>query len=158
MDIFRTFLEAGGGKLPDYSLDGYDMMPFFTGKASRSPRKMYPYLLGGLQAMRVGEWKLKVNEEYPELFNLAVDPSEQFNRAGAKPKMVKRIRQRMDKLAKRLGVKVGEFRYPSYHPGQYYTPDSYKLYNHDKYYDKQYYRTHTFKSYKQKLHTQKEKE
>jgi arylsulfatase A-like enzyme len=156
MDIFRTFLKAGGGKAPNYSLDGYDMMPFFTGKVDHSPRKAYAYLLGGLQALRVGKWKLKVNEDYPELFNLAVDPSEQFNRAGAKPKIVKRIRQRMDKLANRLGVKVGKFRYPSYHPRLYYTPESDTLYNHDQYYDEEYYKTHTFKKYKQKIERQNE--
>jgi arylsulfatase A-like enzyme len=156
LDIFRTFLKVGGGKLPDYPLDGYNMMPFFTGKVNHSPRKTYAYLLGGLQALRVGKWKLKVNEDYPELFNLAVDPSEQFNRAGAKPKIVKRIRQRMKKLAGQLGVKVGEFRYPSYHPGKYYKPDSDTLYNHEKYYDKEYYKKNTFKAYKQELRKQQE--
>jgi hypothetical protein len=130
------------------------MMPFFTGKADQSPRKTYAYILHGLQALRVGKWKLKVNEDYPELFNLAVDPGEQFNRAGAKPKIVKRIRHRMNKLARRLGVRVGKFRYPSYHPEKYYTPGSDTLYNHDEYYNEEYYKTHTFKNYKQELNKQ----
>src|SRR5699024_6394190 len=44
LDIFRTFLKVGGAKGPDYQLDGYDMMSFFTGNASQSPRKTYAYM------------------------------------------------------------------------------------------------------------------
>jgi arylsulfatase A-like enzyme len=152
MDIFRTFLEIGGGQMPRYPLDGYNMMPFFTGQVSQSPRKRYAYIVGGLQALRIGKWKLKVNKGYPGLFNLAVDPGERYNRAGAKPKIVKNMRQQMQKVAKRLGIKVNtNWRRKSYDPTKYYKPDSYKLYNHRKHYTKEYYKKNTFKAYKQTL-------
>lgn len=113
LDIFRTFLTVGGGKQPDYRLDGYNMMPFFTGKVSQPLRETYAYLLYGyLQALRVGKWKLKVNTGHAQLFDLAMDPGEHYNRAKGKPKIVKRIWQRMQKVAKRLGVKINtDFHY-----------------------------------------------
>ncbi|HLR24386.1 MAG TPA: sulfatase, partial [Fodinibius sp.] len=106
-DIYRTLLEAGGGELPEHKLDGYNIMSFLSGETEASPRGEYAYFaFGKLEAMRVGKWKLRVVREEPELFNLQADPGEQFNRAEDKPEIVRRLRQRMQKVANEAGVKV----------------------------------------------------
>jgi arylsulfatase A-like enzyme len=152
MDMFRTLLKAGGGKLPDYPLDGYNMMPFFTGKQAKSPRNTYAYIKYGLEALRVGKWKLKVNKGYPELFNLAIDPGEHYNLAGVKTKIARRIHQRMQKVARKLEIKIDtNVQYSSYNPAKYYKPNSYKLYNHRKYYTKEYYKENTYNAYRDSL-------
>ncbi len=103
-DIYRILLEAGGGQLPEHTLDGYDVMPFFTGETDTAPRREYAYFQGGqLEALRVGKWKLRVVREKPELFNLQGDPGEQFNRAEDKPEIVERLRARMEEVAKETG-------------------------------------------------------
>lgn len=107
LDIYRTFLEEGGGQLPDHPVDGYNIIPFVTGKTDQSPRKEYAYLLHGtLTALRVGPWKLKLNDERPELFNLQTDVGEKYNRAGQEPEIVNRIRQRMEEVAQELGAQL----------------------------------------------------
>lgn len=105
-DIYRTLIEIGGGQLPDYPIDGYDLVPFLTGDADHSPREEYFYFRGNLQAIRVGDWKLRTMEEAPELFNLRLDPSERFNRANEKPELVKQLRERMEEMAEEVGVRV----------------------------------------------------
>lgn len=106
-DIYRTLLTAGEGELPDHTLDGYDIMPFLTGATDTSPREEYAYFaFGKLEAMRVGEWKLRVTSGRPELFNLQADPGEQFNRAEDKPDVVKDIRTRMEETAEEAGWDV----------------------------------------------------
>jgi hypothetical protein len=128
------------------------MMPFFTGKKTKSPRNTYAYIKYGLESLRVGKWKLKVNNGYPELFNLAIDPGEHYNLAGTKTKKVKHLHQHMQKLAKRLQIKIDtNVQYSSYNPAKYYKPNSYKLYNHEEYYTKEYYKKNTFKAYRDSL-------
>lgn len=109
MDIFRTFLNIGEGDLPNYQLDGYNMMPFFTGKVSKSPRKTYAYFIGDLLALRIGNWKLKVGEHGNyQLFNLWQDVGENYNRALEKPKLVKKMKMKMDSVARSVGVNVAK--------------------------------------------------
>jgi arylsulfatase A-like enzyme len=109
MDMYRTLLEIAGGKLPKYRLDGYNMMPFFTGKVSKDPRKMYAYIYNNLEGLRIGKWKLRVGPEGNlQLFNLTVDVGENYNRAEEKPKLVKKMKVKMDSVAKRIGVKVAK--------------------------------------------------
>lgn len=109
LDIFRTFLAIGGGKLPDYRLDGYNMMPFFTGKIDNNLRNRYAYFIGDLLALRVGNWKLKVGPGGQwQLFNLALDVGENYNRANEKPQLVNKMKVMMDSVANSVGVKVAE--------------------------------------------------
>ncbi len=46
--------------------------------------------------MRRGDWKLHALKEQQELFNLAVDPSEQTNLADGQPEMVKTLNSAFD--------------------------------------------------------------
>ncbi len=72
-------------------LDGYNMMPFFQGQVEESPRESIFYFdqAGGLNAVRVGDWKLhftilegaineavRVKPAWPVLINLRADPYE----------------------------------------------------------------------------------
>ena len=75
-------------------LDGYNMLPYFTGKAKEGPRKEMFYFTddGSLSALRYGQWKLMFTEQrahgfdvwqeplvtlrVPKLFNLRRDPFE----------------------------------------------------------------------------------
>jgi len=75
-------------------LDGYNMLPYFTGKEKKSPRKEMFYFTddGQLSALRYGDWKLMFSEQRahslevwqdplvslraPKIFNLRRDPFE----------------------------------------------------------------------------------
>ncbi|MCW9708077.1 sulfatase family protein [Fodinibius salsisoli] len=107
-DIYRTLLETGGGTLPEHTLDGQNVMNFLKGEEETSPRKEYAYFRNGnLEAMRMGDWKLRVIEGYPQLFNLQVDPSEEYNRADEKPGIVNNIKNRMQELADEVDANLG---------------------------------------------------
>jgi arylsulfatase len=75
-------------------IDGYNLLPYFTGKEKKSPRKEMFYFTddGQLSALRYGDWKLVFSEQrahgadvwqeplvtlrLPKLFNLRQDPFE----------------------------------------------------------------------------------
>ena len=107
MDLYVTLGKAAGGKLPDYPLDGYDLMPFLKGETRKSPRDTFLYFTGrgAPQAVRVGPWKLRIVNGI-ELFNLDIDPSERYNRAEEKPELVEQLTKRMMKMAAEIGVKI----------------------------------------------------
>ena len=83
-----------GGKTFKNHLDGYNFLPYFTGKEKQSPRKEMFYFTddGSLSALRYGQWKLMFTEQrahgmdvwqdplptlrLPKLFNLRRDPFE----------------------------------------------------------------------------------
>lgn len=108
-DIYRTMMEIGGAELPNHPIDGYDLRPFLMGETETSPRNEYAYFRHGvLEAMRIGEWKLRLMEVEPELFNLQDDPGERFNRAEDHPEIVQEIRERMENLAIEVGADLPE--------------------------------------------------
>jgi arylsulfatase len=75
-------------------LDGYNMLPYFTGRVDEGPRKEMFYFTddGQLSALRYGQWKVMFTEQrahgmevwqeplvtlrFPKLFNLRRDPFE----------------------------------------------------------------------------------
>jgi len=106
-DIYRTLLEVAGAKLPDHPLDGCDLMPFLTGQTGESPRREYFYFLNdGLEAMRQGDWKLRLAGGEPELFNMRLDPAERYNRAADEPSVVEQLERKMVEFAKEVGTTV----------------------------------------------------
>ena len=105
-DIYRTILEVCGAELPDHPIDGYNLLPFLKGQTDKSPREKYYYFGNQLQAMRKGKWKLRLEGENIQLFNLQVDPGERFNRAAEKPDLVEEIREDMKRFAGEVGVPV----------------------------------------------------
>jgi arylsulfatase A-like enzyme len=107
MDLYVTLVKAAGGKLPDYPLDGYDLMPFLKGRTEKSPRDTFLYFRGrgAPEALRAGPWKLRTVDGV-QLFNLDIDPSERYNRAEEKPELVEQMTRRMRKMTEEIGVKT----------------------------------------------------
>ncbi len=105
-DVYRTLLAVGDAKLPEHKLDGHDLTGFLTGKEKTSPRKEYFYFRSGLEALRSGDWKLRMTIGKPELFHMVTDPSERINRAANKPEIVKQLHAKMVEMSKEVGVKV----------------------------------------------------
>ncbi len=105
-DIYHTMISIAGGKLPDHKVDGYDLVPFLTGQTSQSPRTEYFYFRGAMQAVRIGDWKLRTVEAEPELFHMLTDPFERYNRAEHEPEIVERLHQRMIEMASEVGAKT----------------------------------------------------
>jgi arylsulfatase len=109
LDMFPTLLAAAGDpdvtqrllkgtkvgdKTFNVHLDGYNMLPYFTGEVKESPRQSLAYFSddGDLMAVRVGDWKLHfavqrafqmnvwaeplVKLRVPHIFSLRRDPFE----------------------------------------------------------------------------------
>ncbi len=106
MDLYVTLIKAAGGRLPDYPLDGLDLMPFFKGETEKSPRDTFFYFKGNgpPQAVRAGNWKLRTIEGN-QLFNLDLDPSERFNRFDEKPELAKALNERLERMTREIRAK-----------------------------------------------------
>ncbi len=114
MDLFATICHCTGTPLPDDRvIDGMNIMPMLRGKED-TPREEFFYFRGKrLEAVREGPWKLRLSRSHredldkdepltPELFNLDIDPAEQYNFAEIEPEIVKRLNQKMKVMAKEL--------------------------------------------------------
>jgi arylsulfatase len=95
-DINAKLLKGhqAGDKTFRVHIDGYNMLPYFTGQAKESPRKFFAYVNddGALVALRFGDWKIVFEEQrakrmacwaepfvhlrLPKLFHLRRDPFE----------------------------------------------------------------------------------
>ena len=114
MDFYPTFASILEQPLAnDPVRDGHDVSAIWKGKAgARSPYDVFfYYLVDQLQAVRVGNWKLRYNipdrrnadRSTPELYNLAEDLSERTNVAAQHPKIVQDLIQRMEAMGDRIG-------------------------------------------------------
>ena len=59
-----------------------------------------------LQAVRSGDWKLRIVKEKTELYNLAKDISESNNLASENPEIVKRLMKKMEEFDKELKLHI----------------------------------------------------
>lgn len=108
LDFLPTFMKLAGAELPrDRELDGFDLSPVLLGKG-KSPRDFFMYYRDvDVYAARLGQYKAHfltksgygkdplVKLEVPELYDLGVDPGEQFNIAAKHPEVIEQIRQRV---------------------------------------------------------------
>ncbi len=98
IDFYPTWLDVAGAAPPgDYPLDGLSLTPLFDDpNASLQRETLYwhfpgypnsPWRTGPVSAVRSGDWKLMkfYETDRVELYNLARDPGEQENLAGAMP-------------------------------------------------------------------------
>lgn len=85
---------------------------FLTGLEKQSPRKEFGYFKDELEAIRVGEWKLRVGNGTTQLFNMQYDPTELYNQAEDKPEIVERLKKKMEELAKDVGTTVKNKYFP----------------------------------------------
>ncbi len=103
MDIFPTFLKIAGAELPEYTLDGYDIMPRIQ-EGKKSPHKYLCWEYAGQKAIQEGKWKLSLNtmldfrREGPEVFlaDLETDSGETTNLAEKYPGIVKNLKTKLD--------------------------------------------------------------
>jgi arylsulfatase A-like enzyme len=106
LDVLPTALAAAGIPLGSQSnVDGVNLLPFITGKDQALPHEALYWRLGGMMAIRKGDWKLVKTQEGPiprdpsvlsdlsaaELYNLAADIGESKNLAAANPAKVKEL-------------------------------------------------------------------
>jgi arylsulfatase len=95
-DVTQRLLKGTkvGDKPFNVHLDGYNMLPYFTGEVKESPRQSLVYFSddGDLMAVRIGDWKLQfavqrafqmnvwaeplVKLRVPHIFSLRRDPFE----------------------------------------------------------------------------------
>ncbi|MEX2301013.1 MAG: sulfatase [Bryobacterales bacterium] len=107
MDLFTTFIELAGGKIPtDREIDGKNIVGMLEGNEPSPHQTLYYYDRSRLFAIREGDWKLHlfkreavageklhdaVRCDPPELYNLAEDISETNNRAAGEAAIVSRL-------------------------------------------------------------------
>jgi arylsulfatase A-like enzyme len=94
LDIFPTAAAVAGAHIPtDRPIDGVDLMPHITGKASSPPHdKLYWRTGGGAAfAVRQGNWKMVKIGGRTELYDLEADISESKDAGAAKPEIVNRL-------------------------------------------------------------------
>jgi arylsulfatase A-like enzyme len=106
LDVLPTALAAAGvSPQPQWKLDGVNLLPFLTGRASGPPHGALYWRLGDNMAIRNGDWKLVKTRDGPlgadpsvlsdlsgaELYNLAQDIGETRNLAAAHPDKVKEL-------------------------------------------------------------------
>ncbi len=102
IDVMPTVLAAVNGPLPaGREIDGENLLPLMTGgpDAARDwGRETLFWSAGHNRIVRHRDWKLQVAER-PEaqwLFNLAEDPTEQYNRAAVRPDKVAELLALLD--------------------------------------------------------------
>jgi len=110
MDVFPTLLEAAGGDIAKYDVDGVSLLPHVASGAAVAPRDLF-WELGTQTAMRRGDWKLVLNGRLedsegmpPHLANLAVDPGETHNMTEQQPDTAAEMTRAAQAWRKRMGI------------------------------------------------------
>ena len=116
MDLYVTLLQLAGYELPsDRPIDGSDILPLLQGSESPESSDFYYYRGTYLEAVREGKWKLRFSEAgqvepastgmpLAELYDLDLDPSEQYNLAPEYPQVVLRLKQKLAAASEELGA------------------------------------------------------
>jgi arylsulfatase A-like enzyme len=106
LDVLPTALAAAGVATDPSEFDGVNLLPFLTGSTNGEPHDALYWRLGGMMAVRRGDWKLVKTREGPlvdvdpsvlsdfsdaDLYNLAEDIGETRNRAAERPDKVKEL-------------------------------------------------------------------
>ncbi len=128
IDLLPTLANLIGAELPEKQIDGMDIWPLISAEpGATSPQEAYFfYRSRGLQAMRMGNWKLHFPHGYItlgdqttrtdglpityeraeiglSLFDLAADPGESVNVAEQHPEVVSQMEQIADRMRADLG-------------------------------------------------------
>ncbi|NBW97442.1 MAG: N-acetylgalactosamine-6-sulfatase [Planctomycetia bacterium] len=102
-DFFPTVLAVAGLESPQgVTLDGANLLPALAGGTVERPEPLY-WRWGGKVAYREGDWKIVADEELTkaELYDLAHDRAEEFDRAADEP-------ERLDSMMGRLRAHAAE--------------------------------------------------
>lgn len=118
LDFFPTFAEAAGGEPPEFA-DGQSLMPLLENPDAEQPERVLVWHFPGYlelgpgtfrtrpsAAIRIGDWKMVEQFETGEieLFNLAEDVSEMWDRADEEPGVVAQMRAAMDEWREETGA------------------------------------------------------
>jgi arylsulfatase A-like enzyme len=93
-DCHATALAVAGIEVPqDKPLDGVNLLPYLTGKASGRPHEQLFWRAGEKHAARIGDWKLvtEPSQGGTMLFNLKDDIGEQHDLAQSQPETLKEV-------------------------------------------------------------------
>ncbi|MDR3507214.1 MAG: sulfatase-like hydrolase/transferase, partial [Caulobacteraceae bacterium] len=92
VDIFATAAGVAGAATPtDRVIDGVNLIPYLTGKATGRPHQTLFWRSGQYKVVMDGDWKLQSNEARSKvwLYDLASDPTEHHDLSQAQPDRVK---------------------------------------------------------------------
>lgn len=107
MDLYATFAALAGAPLPaDRAVDGRDLTGVLFDGAPSPHESFAYYWMDDLCAVRDGRWKLHLARHgapCTELYDLAGDPAEAVDVAGANPDVVARLAAVADGYRERLG-------------------------------------------------------
>ncbi len=113
IDFLPTIAHLTNSNLPEKEIDGKNIWKILSGKKSKSPHKkdgFYYYKESTLEAVRQGDWKLRITEKNDvELYNLKEDISENNNLAKQHPKIVKKLGKMMSEFD--AGLKENQHQY-----------------------------------------------
>lgn len=101
MDATATALSQAGLAL-DETIDGVDLIPFFSGEESGPPHRFIAWRWIAQSAVRQGPWKLLRGGTREYLFNLEQDPGERNNLIDRHPEIAGELRTRLDRWAAQL--------------------------------------------------------
>ncbi len=80
LDVYPTLCSAAHVAIPeDTNLDGVDLMPFLKGGYDREPHKYLFWYANRMGAVRMGKWKMLIEDDYHYLFDLESDMGEKKN-------------------------------------------------------------------------------
>jgi arylsulfatase A-like enzyme len=107
LDIVPTALAAAHVDAPpEAKLDGFDLLPYFTGKKTEGPHPTLCWRFGDQMAIRQGDWKLvrydpvvdgmKGTATDARLYNLASDVGEEKDLIKAEPQKAKELQAAWD--------------------------------------------------------------
>ena len=99
LDLFTTFAAAAGAALPaDRAYDGVDLRPWLRGERRGAPHEALYWAAGGSKAIRVGDYKLLVDDLTGDraLYDVVKDPYEQVDLAPAEPERVQVMLEKLE--------------------------------------------------------------
>ncbi|UMB61782.1 sulfatase [Lutibacter sp. A80] len=102
IDLLPTIAYLTDAELSDKPIDGKNIWTLLSGnETAKSPHiktGFYYYKDTILEAVRKGDWKLRITEEGVALYNLKKDISESNNVAISNPKIVRKLKKMMEKF------------------------------------------------------------
>ncbi len=84
----------------DLNWDGRDVWPLVNQSASNAETRTLYWRTPKDLALRQGDWKLIAHGDQEELYNMATDPNERHDLAGAHPDLVSQLRSLLDEQRK----------------------------------------------------------
>lgn len=110
IDILPTIAHLTSGKMSDKPIDGKNIWTLLSGnekaKSPHAKEGFYYYKEMTLEAVRKGDWKLRITKDCVALYNLKNDISESNNVAAENPKIVKKLRKMMNEFDKDLKLNI----------------------------------------------------